>query len=350
MDGLLKTPEDQNRIRKDDHIRINIEENVQSHAEGGFDLYYFEHNALPEMDFKQVDTTTCLFKKLIRAPLLISSMTGGTKRGNEINQRLACAAEKLGIAMGVGSQRVDIEAGSIPRDINIRTFAPSIPIFANIGAVQLNYGMTISSCKKALEFIRADGLILHLNPLQEVLQPEGQTNFSGLLKKISDICKEIKEPVIIKEVGWGISAGLAGKLIDAGVSCIDVAGAGGTSWALVEKFRNLVPSRVATSENFKDWGIPTAICIEEIHTRYPDLPLISSGGLRNGIDVAKSLALGATMAGFAGKLFRAAAVSQENVEIILTQIIDELRIAMFATGAKGIPELSKVQLRRNYER
>lgn len=346
MDGLIQTPDGQNRKRKDDHIRINIEEDVQSRASSGFDHYYFQHNALPEIDYKEVDTTTCFLQKTINAPLLISSMTGGSKKGDEINRRLACAAEKLGIAMGVGSQRADIEAGNLPVDSNIRIFAPSIPVFANIGAIQLNNGMTVSSCRTAIDLIQADALILHLNPLQEVLQPEGQTNFGGLLKKISAICREIKEPVIVKEVGWGISSDLAGKLIDNGVSCIDVAGAGGTSWALVEKFRNLDPSRIETSDNFKDWGIPTAICLEEIHTLYPDLPLISSGGLRNGIDVAKSIALGATIAGFAGRLFKAAAISQENLDLILGQIIDELRIAMFATGSKTIQQLSKVPLRK----
>jgi isopentenyl-diphosphate delta-isomerase len=341
----IKPPEDQNRTRKDDHIRINIEEDVQSHSEGGFDLYYFEHNAMPEIDFKEVDTSTSIFQKSIRAPLLISSMTGGTKKGIEINRRLACAAENFGIAMGVGSQRVDIEAGFFSEESNIRNFAPNIPVFANIGAIQLNYGMTISNCRKAIDLIRADALIFHLNPLQEVLQPEGQTNFAGLLKKIKNICKELQIPVIVKEVGWGISSTLAGKLIDAGVSCIDVAGAGGTSWALVEKFRNQDPIRVKMSDNFKDWGIPTAFCLEEIHTKYPHFPLISSGGLRNGIDAAKSIALGAVMAGFAGPLLRAAVVSQEKLNLLLARIIDELKVVMFVTGAKDIPKLSKIPLR-----
>lgn len=332
--------------RKDDHIRINRDENVQSGVDGGFDSYSLEHNALPEIDFKEIDTTCDFLGKKVNAPILISSMTGGTQSGDEINIRLAKSAQKFGIAMGVGSQRVAIESDSRFSSEKIRESAPDIPLYANLGAVQLNYGMGITQCQKAVDLIKADALILHLNPLQEALQPEGQTNFAGLLKKIALVSKELGVPVIVKEVGWGISVNLAKRLVEAGVSCIDVAGSGGTSWALVEKFRNTDPYQAATCQNFGDWGISTAVCLEEIRQQLPKIALIASGGIRNGIDAAKSLVLGASLAGFAGRLLRAAAASQETVDLSIQQIINELKIAMFATGSQDLQALSRVRMHK----
>ena len=332
--------------RKDDHIRINIEEDVQSRVDVGFDAYSLRHNALPEMEMDEIDLSLSFLGKKIKAPILISSMTGGTEKGDQINIRLARAAEYFGIPMGVGSQRIGIQTNDELAGIRLREYAPNVPLYANLGAVQLNYGLELSDCQKAIDLIDADALILHLNPLQEALQPEGQTNFKGLLQKINDVCRKISIPVIVKEVGWGISDETAKKLIDSGVACVDVAGAGGTSWALVEKYRNADPLKIEISEHFINWGNPTAECLQEIHGKFPQLPLIASGGLRFGIDAAKSIALGACVAGFAGLLFRAAAISQNDLDNKIKQIIYELRIAMFATGSKNVNELAHVQFKK----
>ncbi len=325
--------------RKDAHLRINCEEDVYSKVDAGFKNLILRHCALPEVDFKQIDTSVAFLSRNINAPIFISSMTGGTEEGNRINQRLAKSAESFGIPMGVGSQRIDIQNENIVFKKDLRKIAPTIPLYANLGAVQLNYGMGVSHCQQAVDLIEADGLILHLNPLQEVLQPEGQTNFAELIEKIAEICRRISVPVIVKEVGWGISVEVAEKLIEAGVSCIDVAGAGGTSWALVEKFRNTEPTRIDMCDHFSDWGIPTVQCLKEIRRDFPAIPMIGSGGIKTGIDVAKCIAMGASLAGTAGPLFRVAAESQEALDFKLKQFVDELKIAMFVTGSKNLDEL-----------
>lgn len=336
--------------RKDDHIRINRDEDVQSRVNVGFDAFSLQHNALPEIDINEIDLSLTFLGKRINAPILISSMTGGTEVGDQINIRLAQSAELFGIPMGVGSQRIELQNHTGPKRIRLREFAPNTPIYANLGAVQLNYGVGISGCQQAVESLEADALILHLNPLQEALQPEGQTDFKNLIKKIGDVCKKIPVPVIVKEVGWGISADVAAKLIDAGVSCIDVAGAGGTSWALVEKFRNTDPEQIEISDHFNNWGISTTQCLIELHQRFPHFPLIASGGLKFGIDVAKSIALGATLSGFAGTVFRAAVVSQNDLNKKLKQIIDELKITMFVTGSRNLGDLACVPIQKTYDR
>ena len=223
--------------RKTDHIRINLEENVDSGRTTGLEYFSFLHEALPEFGLDQVDFSTGLFGKILKAPLLISSMTGGTSEAFRINRRLAEAAQASGIAMGVGSQRAALENPAVANTFKVREFAPDILLFANLGAIQLNYGLDINSCISAVEMIQADALILHLNALQEAVQPSGDTNFSGLLEKIEQICKGSPVPVIGKEVGWGISRSTARRLVDAGISAIDVAGAGGTSWSQVEMHR-----------------------------------------------------------------------------------------------------------------
>jgi len=346
MPKLEPKPQEMITKRKDDHIRINRDEDVQSRVNVGFDYFSLQHNALPELDFKDIDLSLSFLGKVINAPIIISSMTGGTEKGDQINIRLAKAAELIGIPMGVGSQRIDLQTPDHPKKIKLRDFAPKIPLYANLGAVQLNYGTGISGCQQAVDLLEADALILHLNPLQEALQPEGQTDFKNLLNKISEICKKIMVPVIVKEVGWGISVDAAAKLIDAGVSSIDVAGAGGTSWALVEKIRNTDPEQIEISDHFKDWGIPTTQCLLEIHQKFPFVPLIASGGVKFGIDVAKSIALGASLAGFAGPLFRAAVTSQDELNKKIKQIIDELKIAMFVTGSRNVFELSQVPIKK----
>ncbi len=337
---------DETKKRKNDHIRINLEQNIDSSVSVGFDQYRFTHNALPEIDLKKINLESTFLGRILKAPLLISSMTGGTAAGEEINIHLAEAAQQTGIAMGVGSQRSEVQNSIELRKFNIRQYAPDIPLYANLGAVQLNYGFGLDECKKAINSIQGDALILHLNPLQEALQPEGQTNFAGLLKKIEAICIKIEVPVIVKEVGWGISNSVAKKLIDAGVSCIDVAGAGGTSWALVEKFRNSDLNRIAISEHFHDWGIPTSDCVRDLHKTLPGIPLIASGGIKRGIDIGKSIALGASIAGVAGVFFREAAISTEAVIRKILEFTTELHITMFVVGAGDTITLAKIPINK----
>ncbi len=330
--------------RKDDHIKINLEKNVDSSISVGFDQYAFVHNALPELDLIKINLESTFLGRNLNVPLLISSMTGGTDAGNLINIRLAEAAQHSGIAMGVGSQRSELQNPNLADKFNIRQYAPDIPLYANLGAVQLNYGFGLEECKQVINSIRGDALILHLNPLQEALQPEGQTNFAGILKKIEAICSKIDVPVIVKEVGWGISSPVAEKLINAGVSCIDAAGAGGTSWALVEKYRNNDKNRITISEHFHDWGISTSDCVKELHSDFPKIPLIASGGIKRGIDIGKSIALGASIAGIAGVFFREAAISTEAVIEKVKEFTDELRITMFVVGAGDMASLAKTQI------
>lgn len=325
--------------RKDDHIRINLEKDVKSGLSTGFNHFTFTHQALPEIDFQEVNVGCQFLGKQLSAPIMISSMTGGTQNGNEINLNLARAAQKAGIAMGVGSQRNQIESGYRSAAEGLRNVAPDIPLFANLGAIQLNYGFGPIECQTAIDMLGADGLILHLNPLQEVLQAEGQTNFKGLLKKIEQICLKVNRPVIVKEVGWGISPGIAQELVDCGVSVIDVAGAGGTSWSEVEMHRNSDDTIFRIASRFKDWGIPTSQAIKAIHLAHPEIQLIASGGLRTGMDLAKAIALGASLGGFAGHLLKVASESTEQVEELLREITLELKIVMFAAGAADIQAL-----------
>jgi len=328
------------RSRKNDHIRINLEEDVRSTLSNGLEKYRFIHNALPEINLEDIDLSQKLFKKNISLPILISSMTGGTPEAYQINQMLAQAAEKFGLAMGVGSQRAAIENPILIETFDVRKFAPNILLFANLGAVQLNYGYGIDECKRAVGMINADSLILHLNPLQEAVQPEGNTNFSGLLRKIEIICRDLPVPVVIKEVGWGISDVLVKQLINVGVAAIDVSGAGGTSWSQVERFRLEDPIGIKVAEAFLDWGIPTADALTKVRNSFPDLPIFASGGLKTGMDVAKSLALGANLAGMAGVFLKAAVVSLDHLIETITIFERIIRTSMFVTGSKDLISFS----------
>lgn len=330
--------------RKSDHIRIVLEENVKSGLTNGFEKYQFEHNALPELDLNQVDLTTTFLNHRLKVPLLISSMTGGNEEAGLINRTLAIVAQQAGMAMGVGSQRAGLERPNSMESFKVRQFAPDILLFANVGAVQLNYGYSISDCQRAVDAIQADALFLHLNPLQEALQPEGNVDFLGLLKKIELVCKGLSVPVLAKEVGWGISAEVARRLAEAGVSAIDVAGAGGTSWSQVEKFRIKDEMRRNVAQDFVDWGLSTADCLVAVRQAVPDLPLIASGGLASGIDAAKGIALGASLAGMAGKFLKAAAESENRLMALVDEISFQIRVCMFSAGVKDINTLKKVHL------
>ena len=330
--------------RKADHLRINLDNDVSSSLTTGLEHYRFVHQAVPELDLAAVDTTTTLLGKALRAPLLISSMTGGTEPAREINRRLARAAQARGIAMGLGSQRAAIQRPELADTFRVRDVAPDILLLANLGAVQLNYGYDVEHCRKAVEMIGADALILHINPLQEALQPEGNSNFAGLLRKIEAVCRTLNVPVVVKEVGWGISEQAARQLAEAGVSAIDVAGGGGTSWSEVEKRRMTTPAQRRVAARFRGWGLPTAASILAARRGVPHLPLIASGGLRDGIDVAKCIALGATAAGIARPFLKAAAMSAEAADEAVAEIITELRVAMFAAGAGNIATLRQTPL------
>ncbi len=332
--------------RKAEHIRINLEEDVRSGLTTGLEKYRFIHQALPEVDLAAIDTRLSLFGRLLQAPVLISSMTGGTAEAARINRNLARAAQVHRVALGVGSQRAALEHPELAATFQVRREAPDILLFANLGAVQLNYGYTVEHCRRAVAMIEADALILHLNPLQEALQPEGDTRFSGLVAKIEAVCRALEVPVVVKEVGWGISEQAARMLADAGVAAIDVAGAGGTSWSQVEMHRAATAMQRQLAAAFVDWGIPTAESVLAVRRAAPHLPVFASGGLRTGIDIAKSIALGATLGGMAGRLLAAAAESAEAAAEALRLIIQELRVAMFAAGAADLEALRHTPLQR----
>ena len=331
--------------RKEEHIHINLQQDVQfPRLTTGLEHYRFIHQALPELNLSDVNTELTLLGKSLSTPIFISSMTGGTKLAQQINYHLAEAAQERGMAMGLGSQRAAIEDPSLAPTFKIRHLAPDILLFANVGAVQLNYGYDAEFCRQAVDMIEADALILHFNVLQEAVQPEGDDNFAGLLKKVEAVCVNVGVPVIAKEVGWGFSEQAAKMLADAGVSAIDVAGSGGTSWSEVEYHRAPDAFHAQVARSFADWGIPTAESIQYVRNAAPDLPILASGGLRDGIDIAKCIALGAQMGGMAGPFLKAAAESVEAVLEFERIVTTQLRIAMFCVGAQNLADLSQTTL------
>jgi isopentenyl-diphosphate delta-isomerase len=337
----------QTEVRKLDHIRIVLGEDVAAKGVAtGFAAYRLPHRALPEIDLAEVDTRTSFLGKPLSAPLLISSMTGGAASAEQINLALAEAAEHLGLAMGVGSQRAAVADSRLAATYQVRRVAPHIPLLANIGAVQLNYGFGVEQCQRAVDMIEADALILHLNPLQEAVQPEGNTNFKGLLQAIEALCRALEVPVIAKEVGNGIGAADARRLYECGVQVIDVAGAGGTSWSEVEKFRQPNEQGVRVAGAFGDWGIPTTECIRQVRAALPSATIIGSGGVRSGVDVAKAIALGADLAGTA-KPALASAIDERGAAAVvegLEAFIRELRVAMFCAGCANLSALRELRI------
>jgi isopentenyl-diphosphate delta-isomerase len=331
--------------RKRDHLRICLEEDVQfPNLTTGLEHYHFIHQALPEIDLAEVKLSSQLLGQDLSAPLIISSMTGGTKEAERINLNLAQAAQEMGVAMGVGSLRAALEDPSVAQTYQVRRVAPDILLLANLGAVQLNYGYGLEECVTAVELIEADALILHVNPLQECLQSDGNTNFSTLLPKIEEVCHRLPVPVVIKEVGWGISKRVAEMLHKAGVAAIDVAGRGGTSWSAVERHRALNDKMVNTAQSFADWGIPTAESIRMVRQGAPGTTIIASGGIRTGVDVAKAIALGAHSAGIATPFLEAADMGPQPVVDKLEEIIGQVRIAMFCIGASNLEALRDTPL------
>jgi len=326
--------------RKDEHLRICLEEDVNSGVPTGFDQINLNIKTLPEIDFDSIVLSTKIFGKTLDAPILISSMTGGSGKTKHFNQLLAKAANEFNIAMGVGSQRAAILHEGLEETYSIvRKEAPNALLFANIGVAQLNEGFGVDECQRAVNMLEADALIIHLNALQEALQPEGNRDFSQLLKKIETITASLQVPVIAKEVGCGIDPQTARLLVEAGVRGIDVAGVGGTSWAAVEMYRQTDPIRKALCQTYRGWGIPTVQALQGLEGLPKEILRISSGGLRNGLDVAKSIALGADLAGFARKFILAADKGYEELQNSIQLIILELKTAMFLCSATDLNSL-----------
>ena len=332
--------------RKKEHLEICLDtERVTSASGTGLSRYRFVHNALPELDIDEIDLSTTFLGKRLQAPILISSMTGGFDLARKVNRNLAAAAQSLGLAMGVGSQRVAVEEPSAADSFEVRDVAPDILLFGNLGAVQLNYGYTVEHCRRAVSMIGADALILHLNVLQEAVQPEGNRNFKGLGEKIAAVCRDLEVPVIAKEVGNGISVDAATRLQRAGVKALDVAGYGGTSWSAVEAQRAVKQGKRPDTA-FAAWGIPTEEALVSVRQALPDIQLIASGGVRSGVDIAKAIALGADLGAFGQPLLAAALESSAKVIEFIAGVIHELKVSMLCVGAADLTALRKAPLVR----
>lgn len=326
------------RRRKSEHLELAADAGMQLDRRH-FDRYRLPHRALPEMALEEVDMSVSFLGRTLRAPFLISSMTGGTGEAGRINRRLAEAAEACGVALGVGSQRVAVEDPDRRDTFRVRDRAPGVPLLANLGAVQLNYGYGVEECRRAVEMIEADALVLHLNPLQEAIQPEGDTDFRGLTARMGTVARALEVPVVAKEIGCGVSAATGRALLEEGIRIVDAAGVGGTSWARIESRRAREPG---LGEVFSDWGIPTPEAVREL-AAVEGLTVIGSGGVRTGVDAAKALALGADLVGMAQPFLEPAREGVEAVVATVRRRVRELRTAMFCAGARTLEELGAIQ-------
>lgn len=330
--------------RKNDHIDFVMKNEKNRHSY--FDDYRLEHNALPEINFADVDTHVKFLGRKLKLPLLISSISGGIKRAEKINRNLAEIAQDFGLGFCLGSQRIALDDPSKAESFKVRKYASDILLLANFGAIQFNYGYGVEECIRAVDMADADGLILHLNPLQEVFQNNGTTNFENLLPHIEKVCKKLPVPVIVKEVGSGISYSVAKRLFNAGVNTVDVAGLGSISWPEIEGARLHDIVYKSATNLFDDWGVPTLECVAEISTQLPEMSVIASGGLRNGVDIAKSIACGASICGMASSILREFLDSRSECEVFLETLSLELKVAMFCTGSKNIDMLKKAKITR----
>lgn len=339
---------EETRKRKEEHIKICLDDKAQAkQATTGFEDIHFVHKALPEIDKQNIDLTTHVFGHKFNAPIIVGAITGGTAEAEKINANIAQAVENLGLGMGVGSQRVAIENPNLKETFRVaRKKAPNAFLIANIGGVQLVHGYGAKEVKNAIEMVEANAVAFHLNALQEAVQPEGQTKFGGILAKISEITGELDIPVVIKETGCGIAAEEAKKLESAGVGAIDVAGSGGTSFAAVEYFRAREDQDSlghVLGKVFWDWGIPTAVSLAET-AQTVKIPVIASGGVRNGSDIAKALALGASLASLAQPILKTAVRSATETEKLLSLLMAELKNAMFLLGTEKTEQLTQTPL------
>ncbi|MCJ7469643.1 type 2 isopentenyl-diphosphate Delta-isomerase [Candidatus Bathyarchaeota archaeon] len=336
---------EQTKKRKADHIRIALTQNVQARrTTTGFEDLFFVHRALPEVSRNKIDLSTTILDHKFSAPLIVGAITGGTEEATKINGTIAEAVEELGLGMGVGSQRAAIQDKKLAKTFDIvREKAPHAFLIANIGGIQLVNGYGLREVKKAVEMIDADAVAVHMNPLQEAVQPEGETNFKGVLEEIGKIASELGKPVIAKETGAGVAAEDAEKLESAGVKGIDVSGAGGTSCAAVEYYRakgQTYGSQRRLGDVFWDWGMPTVASVVEV-SQTVNIPVIASGGIRNGVDVAKSIALGASLASFSQPALQAAVKGVEETKTMLSLLVDELKNVMFLVGAESVNGLRR---------
>jgi isopentenyl-diphosphate Delta-isomerase len=338
---------DQIKRRKREGIEIPLNENIQGRTASTY-LEYVKllHNALPEINYDQIDLSIEFLNRSFSAPLIIDSMTGGTDEAFVINKRLGLIAERYGLGMGLGSQRAGLKSDKLVESYSIaRKVAPNAFLIANIGGAQLSDGLSNSDILKIIKMIDANALAIHLNPLQELIQPEGEPRFKGILKKISNLVNEVEIPIIVKEVGSGISADVAIKLEKSGINSINVAGAGGTSWAGIEKIRADQHNEYLKSqlgELFWDWGIPTALSILLVSNSVK-IPVIASGGLRNGLEIAKCLILGANVCAMAFPFLKRASKSEEELEKFTQLILSEIRATMFLLGAKDVHSLKNTR-------
>jgi isopentenyl-diphosphate Delta-isomerase len=334
--------------RKDSHLALALEREVEF-PDGdatGFGALRFDHDALPELDLDEVDVATTLLGKPLAAPLVVGAMTGGTPRAGEMNRRLAMAAARCRVGFALGSQRKMLADPGTRSTYASRDVAPDLPlVFGNLGAVQLNYGVGLAELRALVAGVGADALMLHLNPLQEAIQPGGDTRFAGLLAKLRAIAPEVGVPVLLKEVGAGISEATARKIGELPVAGVETAGLGGTSWSHIESLRTDDPVKQGVGERFARWGIPTAESVAICRRALPGRVVIASGGMRSGIEVAKAIALGADAAAMALPILRAAERSVEDAVQAISRIVAELRTAMFLTGARTLAELRTRPLR-----
>jgi isopentenyl-diphosphate delta-isomerase len=336
----------QTRKRKAAHIRISLNKNVQArNVTTGFEDVNFIHRALPEIDRKKVDLSTTVFGHKFAAPMIVGAITGGTYEASKINATIAEAVQELALGMGVGSQRAALEDKKLEKTFSIaRKKAPTAFLIANIGGVQLINGYGLKEVRKAMDMIEADAIAIHLNALQETAQPEGQTNFSGVLEKIGEIAEELDKPVIAKETGAGIAAEEANRLAAVGVKAIDVSGAGGTSFAAVEHYRARGSGNSSQSilgQVFWDWGIPTAVSVVEV-SQTVNVPVIASGGIRSGVDAAKALALGSSLTSLSQPILQASVKGVKETCSTLSLLMDEMRNTMFLVGADSVQNLCRI--------
>lgn len=331
--------------RKDQHLDVILSGRARHGLDNGFAAVRFVHEALPDLDHGKIDLGADFLGRRLKAPLLISSMTGGPARAEAINARLAEAAQYLGICLAVGSQRAALHNhGASGLDMALRLRAPDTPILANIGAAQLTRGFGVDEARRVLDMIAADALIVHLNPLQEACQPEGDRDWWGVGAALEALVKTLDAPVVVKETGAGMSAATAKRLLSMGVAAVDVAGAGGSNWATVEGERSESTADKAHAAAFADWGIPTAQAIAEVRAACPRATIIGSGGIRDGVEAAKAIRLGADMVGQAAGVLTAATISTEAVVEHFQTVIRQLRTVCFCTGSANLTALRKAPL------
>jgi isopentenyl-diphosphate delta-isomerase len=327
------------RVRKDEHLDVCLSHDVASTKGRGWHEIRLPHVALPDANCDRVELSTDFLGHSLKAPFLISSMTGGSPRGEALNRLLARLAEDVGIAMGVGSQRVALENRDAAL-FDLRRAAPRALLFANIGAVQLNYGVTADDCAWLVERLEAGALILHANPLQEAIQKEGDRDFRGLWTKIESLKKRVSVPLILKETGCGLDEASCRRAIDAGVDALDSAGMGGTHWGFIEGLRH--SERAPLGEMFRDWGIPSVESLGNcVRASAGRVPVVASGGLRSGLDVAKALRLGATLGGMALPFLDAASHGEKALSDFYSVQQEALRIAVFCSGHSTLREFQK---------